>query len=664
MTEIPIQLQNKEFRFIKIDNKSKIAIEKEWEKTNNYVFNDNNITNWIGNIGIVTGFGSLIVLDIDNKDLLSEINFNTLTVETGSGGKHFYFICKDKFEQSYFRLQDNGGELRVQTSYILTPNSIHPNGNTYKIINSTNILEISKDELLRKIGKLLIKQLDTGTNQATVTKDFLIKKVLPNLDEQTNLLIITATEELNLKSKGFPSRSERDQHVITKLLINGYGKYIKSIFENFNIGDKYKEHPAPDKYLEHNITSARGFTGIEQDLFVELEREIENMNERVLRNKIDFYLSKIAEINNNLHRTYLLSKTAFKIKIPKKDLEKKIEAIKELESSNQHFFSAMEIFNLDSPEISFYIENLIPKNSLILIQGKPGQFKSMLALLMCISLKTTKPFLNKFNILEKPNIIYYDLENEILEIRKRLMYGINGIAEKPEKILSENFHIEKVFKKLNKKDEVEKCMKFDLIVLDSYRRFLEGDENKSDVTNKFYNEFIKPLLDAGKTIIILAHEKKGDYENFGYEGGRMEMIRGSGDIGAQADLCLAITKTSEVRKIGSRNKILDLFISIEKNRKGIDIEEFNFKAEKDDENKQTVLTFVKEGRPPKAKDKVVEKILEFLGNKENADRIVIVEYVVKSLNSSDAAVDRVLRQLVQTGIIFQPSFGVYSLNSK
>ncbi|MDB4303715.1 hypothetical protein N9934_02875, partial [Desulfosarcina sp.] len=59
------------------------------------------------------------------------------------------------------------------------------------------------------------------------------------------------------------SRSESDQAVITVLVNKGMDfNGIKAIFENYRIGDKYREHSSPDDYLRHNIEKAKEFSNL------------------------------------------------------------------------------------------------------------------------------------------------------------------------------------------------------------------------------------------------------------------------------------------------------------------------------------------------------------------------------------------------------------------
>jgi len=138
MIEIPKQLQQKEFKFVKlgiwnewaryekdeitkkpkivekrivtpenfnlIDKKiwkplGKAPFETKWE-TKNYSFDNPSLIDHINkglNFGIIGGFGNLVILDIDDPKLAEEFEkkLDTYTIKTGSGGKHFYFIVED-----------------------------------------------------------------------------------------------------------------------------------------------------------------------------------------------------------------------------------------------------------------------------------------------------------------------------------------------------------------------------------------------------------------------------------------------------------------------------------------------------------------------------------------------------------------------------------------
>lgn len=92
------------------------------------------------NVGIATGRDSGVdVLDVDVKhdgrrtlaDHEAEHGYiETLTVTTGTGGQHLYFVHQEGVRNSAGRLA--GIDVRGGGGYVVAPPSIHPNGNPYR----------------------------------------------------------------------------------------------------------------------------------------------------------------------------------------------------------------------------------------------------------------------------------------------------------------------------------------------------------------------------------------------------------------------------------------------------------------------------------------------------------------------------------------------------
>jgi putative DNA primase/helicase len=71
---------------------------------------------------------------------------------------------------------------------------------------------------------------------------------------------------VNGNDGSYPSRSEADQAVITVLVSKGMDfAQIKVIFENYRIGDKYREHSSPDDYLKLSIEKAKEFSNLTEE---------------------------------------------------------------------------------------------------------------------------------------------------------------------------------------------------------------------------------------------------------------------------------------------------------------------------------------------------------------------------------------------------------------
>ncbi len=170
MIEIPKQLQKKDFRFIKVANKDKRPIEKDWTNTNNYSFEDFEIIEHLksgGNYGVVSTFGNLIIVDCDDILLEEDISKlpQTFTVRTGGGGLHAYYlsdlsekiILKDPLRIEIDKKGNKDfkhlGEIQSNKAMVVGPRSVHETGNKYEIINDIEIAKINKEEIIDIFGK-------------------------------------------------------------------------------------------------------------------------------------------------------------------------------------------------------------------------------------------------------------------------------------------------------------------------------------------------------------------------------------------------------------------------------------------------------------------------------------------------------------------------------
>jgi hypothetical protein len=93
------------------------------------------------NVGILCGIDGLVVIDIDERNggLTSLANLKqafgelppTLTVTTGSGGKHFYYRCKKNI-RSFKPALFPGIDVQASGAYVVAPPSIHASGVSYQ----------------------------------------------------------------------------------------------------------------------------------------------------------------------------------------------------------------------------------------------------------------------------------------------------------------------------------------------------------------------------------------------------------------------------------------------------------------------------------------------------------------------------------------------------
>jgi len=220
---IPKQLQNPNFRFILLKEKSKVPIELDWQNTKNYSFDDPKLKEHVGNIGVVGGYGNLRILDVDDKDFLEEIKGKmpkTFVVKTGSGGKHFYFLSD--YDKNHVLL-DGKGELRANNYQVVVPGSIHPTGNKYEVIEDNPIIKISKEKIRSILEPYLRPEII----------DIKIDKNKPK-DE---------------------SRSGREFREVIKLI--GKGKTKEEVFKEMEVYAKWIS--APPQYRELTYEKAKKY---------------------------------------------------------------------------------------------------------------------------------------------------------------------------------------------------------------------------------------------------------------------------------------------------------------------------------------------------------------------------------------------------------------------
>ena len=189
---IPKQLQNPELRFVLLgkwdywkNNKTKevkrvnheqyleFKENKDWQPcgkmpfesawaTNGYSFDNQKLILHVANgnnIGIIGGYGRLVILDIDDPQLgeILQDKLNTFTTKTGSGGKHFYFYTNDEIENCV--LANQMGEIRAKNYQVVVAGCTHPSGVEYEVFRDVPIREIKKEELDEFIRPYLRPQI-------------------------------------------------------------------------------------------------------------------------------------------------------------------------------------------------------------------------------------------------------------------------------------------------------------------------------------------------------------------------------------------------------------------------------------------------------------------------------------------------------------------------
>ncbi|MBI4659753.1 MAG: bifunctional DNA primase/polymerase [Verrucomicrobia bacterium] len=144
-------MENKELRFSKVRFRSKRPLERAWVNKPYAYLEILPYIEKFKNYGVLCGHGGLAVPDADSPELEAVIESalpETFTVQTGGGGKHYYFICRELHRRIVLeRDGEHLGEVQSFGQQVIGPGSVHPNGNLYAVVKDLPILEISYAQL-------------------------------------------------------------------------------------------------------------------------------------------------------------------------------------------------------------------------------------------------------------------------------------------------------------------------------------------------------------------------------------------------------------------------------------------------------------------------------------------------------------------------------------
>lgn len=156
---IPKQLQKPEFRFILVTPKDKIPIEKNWQETANYSYDDKKLLRHIekgGNYGVLCGVNNLVVIDFDNEEVQEEMIQKlppTFTVRTGGTGLLHMYYSVDNPET--IKILDNEkkslADIQGSRRQVIGAGSVTKR--EYKVVNDINIAKISIAEIKAMFSK-------------------------------------------------------------------------------------------------------------------------------------------------------------------------------------------------------------------------------------------------------------------------------------------------------------------------------------------------------------------------------------------------------------------------------------------------------------------------------------------------------------------------------
>lgn len=201
-----------------------------------------------------------------------------------------------------------------------------------------------------------------------------------------------------------------------------------------------------------------------------------------------------------------------------------------------------DFLKMDLPKIEFIIEELIAKNSLNLIVGDPGSFKTWIYLYFIYCIVNNKQVLGKYGV-NPTNVLIINIDDSLALTKDRMMrigFGENS-KNKVYIWTKQDFKIVGDGNKLIL-DSLSKFVKeknIGLVVIDTLRKIHDGDENDSKEMSGVMTT-LKQFAEEHNCAFIIVHHKRKSTGN--YSGGNVQSSSGSIAIIANIFLSLHLTK--------------------------------------------------------------------------------------------------------------------------
>lgn len=294
----------------------------------------------------------------------------------------------------------------------------------------------------------------------------------------------------------------------------------------------------------------------EQNIYIDISTVVEQIKSNNIKSKIskseyltylmdlvstvyslDFHIKKVLETSKDrkIHKTlisYLDKSHNNPNKIGKlfEDLRSNIDSIDFSDADRPELISATDLVSQDIIEPQYFIDDIIPKASVISITAPTGLYKTWTALYLSACLSTGSSFLSKKTI--KSPVKYINKENPSPLISHRLKL-IGKITDNLKfwnydmKIPPPDINDIATYKSLTDGNS--------LLVFDSLIRFHNGDENSSSDMSKVFS-CIRELTIKGDSVLVIHHSGKSEDSEY----------RGSSEIKAGIDILYIIEKRDDL----------------------------------------------------------------------------------------------------------------------
>lgn len=432
-------------------------------------------------IGIVTGRWNgrtLFVLDIDDRegksgsDTLHDLERqhgplpDTLSTQTGSGGRHLYFVTDETIPNSA-SLLGPGIDIRGHGGQVLAPPTIHPNGKPYEwMIDSPK----QPAEAPAWLVTLLQRQQTPPAPSVTQT------------DQRDPFL--------HDDPKDSPAARYNDSTTWEQLLAAD-GWHCTRIDAS---GEKHWVRPGKD--AREGTSATTGWQG--KDICRVFTTSITNLPPGAYSR-----FGYTAAMHYNGDRSAFareLSKTQLPATPPIKQAEELAESI---------FINWSTFWTQDFKAEEWIAKPIIPRHHHVAMYAKGGTGKSLVALWLAYRLATGQEL---FGETQPPlNILYIDYEMSQQLLHERL----KEMGATPDTDLTMlHYALLPPLHPLDTADgakqicDIARLVQAELVIIDTFGRAVQGEENSSDTIRNYYRHTGLALKAEGRGVLRIDHAGK------------------------------------------------------------------------------------------------------------------------------------------------------------
>jgi len=594
--------------FCLVEGKDPSVGGKGWQKPEKLMFsNDPRLVEWVskgGNYGVVCGYG-LVVVEADHVKVKEAVEKNLPpTLVVLSGGRrlpHYYFLCSFPECRPLIDYGDpdhpNIGHIKGQGGMVVGPGSIHlETKSPYVLLHDRPIAQVTPQQLVEALKPFLLKR------EVQLRVETAVKEEKARLGD-ISIDILEVVPLAGLKRQGDEYYGPHPVHGST----TGRNFWVNSAKNCWHCF-RHSSGGGPLLWLaveEGIIDCAEAGPGalrgerFKQVLEIAVERGLIDPDE--IKFKLD----------------------AEKRRFQPKPLKQLIEEAKPLE---------------------YICDPLIPKRSVIMLAGKAGVGKSMLALDLAHKVANGGKIFGRFEVSAPSKVLYIDEENNPSILRQRTdLLGLNPL-EGIDCLVLEGFKLSEHIEQL---EDILSSKEYSVIIIDNWTDASGNvDENRSWQVSGIFSELRRIAYEYDCTFVIIHHLRK----NLPYVVNEIDELRGSSVLVNEPDLVLLLQKDELswdriVKTIKMRfGEPISFKISFSENEDGY----LELKWVEDIEISQTESTVME----------CAKIIRDFLTLKRQAKRKEIVE---AAQGFSESTVNRAIKLLLASGVVERVKYGVYSL---